>query len=144
MPYGRCKLIDPAPGGLGTYDWQVNYSEEGEFGRSRNLDVTTTTDGTKIIVQQGEDEPMNISVQGTILHANQHNKFVDYFKKSKLQSLIFQDFEGHQYEVMMTAYKPQRQRTIRNPRDSTIRLHYYTYTLEMFVLRVISGPWVGA
>lgn len=144
MAYGRCKLIDPSPGGLGTYDWQVNYNEEGEFGRARNLDVTTTTNGAVMIVQQGEDDPLKISVQGTILHANQHNEFVGYFKKSKLQSLIFQDFEGHQYEVMLESYKPKRLRTIRNPRDPSIPLHYYTYSMDMLVLRVISGPWVGA
>lgn len=141
MAYYRVQLYDPSPGGLGAYNWQINYSDEGEFGQERNIDATENLAGTGFIVQQGGENPMTISVSGTILHQNQHVKFVQFYKRSQNQTLIFTDFTGEQYEVMIRAYKPTRKRTLRNPRDKTIPSHYYTYSMEMMVLSVRAGVW---
>lgn len=141
MPYGRVQLFDPAPGGIGAYAWKVNYSEENEFGESRAYTTGQSADGTALLVQQAGEEPMTISLTGTILERAQHRKFVEFFHRGRLQTLIFTDFEGFQYEVLMKAYKPLRKRTLSNPRDTSIRLHYYTYTMELLVVRVATGDW---
>jgi hypothetical protein len=143
MAYGRVRLTDLAPGGLGDYSWPANYSEEGEFGRRRNYERTASTSGVGVVRQQGDDGPVVISVTGTILEKDQHSFFCAFMKIGKLRTLIFTDFEGHQYEVLMTAYLPTRQRAARNPRDPSILLHYYKYQMEMEAVRVLSGPWAG-
>lgn len=149
MAYTRVKLIDPAfgvVGNLGTYVFDVGYNDEGEFGQRRSMEAFANTSGNGFIVQQGQDEPMTISISGTILKKSQHIQFVNFFKRSKIQSMVFEDFEGNRYEVMITAYLPKRTRAARNDRgraDGNL-LHYYTYTLEMMVLSVISGEWLAA
>lgn len=148
MAYTRVKLIDPSfglVGNLGTYDWEVNYNSESEFGAQRNVDSFQNTSGTGFIIQQGDDQPIAISVSGKFFTKAQHQKFVAFYKRSQFQTMVFEDFEGAQYEVMITAYKPQRVRTQRNPRGNNEdnRLHYYEYTMEMLVLNVISGDWTA-
>lgn len=143
MPYTRVKFIDPAPGGLGVYSWPVNYTEEEEFGRARNIERTATTNLMGGVKQQGDEGPMVHRVTGTILHAGQHQAFINFYNVCHHHTVVYEDFEGHQYEVLITAYKPTRQRTLRNPRDPSIDKHFYRYTVEMEVVRVISGPWIG-
>lgn len=138
MAYGRCQLLDPSPTGR-VYDWQVNFSEEDDFGATRGVTAMTTTGG-KIILQQGEEEPTVWRITGTILHRHQNLVFHDFFRRGKFQTLIFTDFEGHQYEVLFTAYRPKRERVALNPRDPTIPLHIYRYTMELTVVRAITGP----
>lgn len=141
MAYTRVKLIDPS-GALGVYTWDVGYNEEGEFGQRRNLEAIANTAGTGYVVQQGQDEPQAISVSGKFTTKAQHQQFIRFFKRGKLQSMIFEDFEGAQYEVLITAYLPKRMRASRNPRGGASAMyHYYSYTLEMMVLRVITGDW---
>jgi len=141
LDYQRVNLMDVAPGGLGTYEWAIGYTEEGEFGRRRNYDRSASTSGVGVVRQQGDDGPIIINVQGTILQADQHAYFCAFMKVGKLRTLIFTDFEGHQYEVLLTAYLPTRKRTSRNPRDPNILYHYYAYSMEMEAVRVLSGPW---
>lgn len=141
LHYTRVQLNDVAPGGLGLYPWPINYQEEGEFGRRRNYDRSASTSGVGVVRQQGDDGPLIINVTGVILKADQHAYFAAFMKVGKLRTLIFTDFEGHQYEVLMTAYLPTRVRTSRNPQDPNILYHYYKYSMEMEVVRVISGPW---
>lgn len=148
MAYTRVKLIDPSygiVGNLGTYDWDVNYDEENTFGRTRNIDATQNTGATDFIFQQGADEPMVISVSGKALTKMQHAKFCAFYSRSQYQTMIFEDFEGAQFEVMITSYQPKRVRAARNPRGQAggAGLHYYTYTLEMMVLNVLSGDWTA-
>lgn len=139
--YTRVALADVAPGGLGFYQWPLNYDEEGEFGRRRNYDRSASTSGVGVVRQQGDDGPIVITISGVILQADQHTYFCAFMKTGKLRTLIFTDFEGFQYEVLMTAYLPTRVRVGRNPRDPSIPYHYYKYSMEMEAVRVISGPW---
>lgn len=143
MAYGRVQLIDPA-GALATYSWDVNYNTEDGFNARRELEVTPNTAGTGFIVQQGADQPMAISFSGKFTKPDQHRQFIAYYAKCKFQSIYFRDFETQLYEVMMTAYLPKRTRAARNPRGGEqAKFHYYEYSMEMTVLRVISGDWVG-
>lgn len=138
---GRCALIDPAPGGLGQYEWQTNYDTEENFGRTRSVEAVPTTDESAHVIQQGEESPLVKRISGTILYKNQHAKFAAFFKKCRTNTLVFHDFDGEEYEVVITSYLPAKTRTLRNPKDPTIPLHYYKYSLEMQVIRVISGVW---
>lgn len=142
--YGRDTLIDPAPGGLGTYVFQVGHNEEEPVGGQRNLTVVTNTTGGIGLRQQGDDEPLTLTLSGTALHEHQHTTLTAFFRKSKLNTIIFRDFFGQEFEVIITSYKAKRNRTIRNPRDASINFHYYTWTLVLDVITVRNGPWVGA
>lgn len=142
MAYGRNQFIDPR-GVVPTYAWQVNHDTEDQFGRERQVTTSAPTGNVGLVRQQGEDSPLVISLSGSILHAAQHAAMRRYFDLSRGQTVIFTDFAGDSYEVLVTSFKPTRQRTIRNPRDSSIELHYWHYTLDMQVIRVISGPWAG-
>jgi hypothetical protein len=141
MPYGRDMFINPASGV--TYEWPINHSDETQFGRSRSITTGGNTGHTGLALQQGDDAPMVLELSGTILHQAQFNAFVQWFALCAHQSVHFQDFAGDRYEVIITDFLPLRKRTLRNPRDASIPLHYWTYTLKMQVLGFVAGPWVG-
>lgn len=142
MAYTRCQLLDPG-NVLPVYSWDVNYNQEGEFGQRRNLEPMANTAGGIYVVQQGQDDPLQISVSGTMLRKSQHQTFVRYFKVCRERTVIFTDFEGAMFEVMISGYLPVRQRAARNPRGLVEGnfYHTYTYTLEMMVMQVLSGDW---
>lgn len=139
--YGRNQFRNPATSDV--YNWHVNHSEEGDFGKKRNIESTANTANVGLVQQQGSDEPLVLRLTGTILHQAQFDAMKSYFNLSRTQSIIFKDFAGDEYEVSITDWTPKRVRTIRNPKDTSIRLHYWTYSLEMRVLRVIAGAWLG-
>lgn len=141
--YGRDTLIDPAPGGLGEYVFQVGHSDEEEFGTGRQLTVTSNTAGGLAVFQQGDDEPLILTLHGTILHKNQHEKLIAYTKKSRDHTLIFRDFFGEEYEVIVASYKTARKRTMRNPRDTGMLLHTHSFTLVLSVVGLVQGAWLS-
>lgn len=139
--YGRDAFIDPAPGGLGTYEFQVGHSDEDEFGNGRAIAVTSNTLGEVAVRQQGDEEPMVLTLRGTILHRNQHEVFVMFYRKSAVNTIIFRDFYGEEFEGVIQSYKSQRKRTLRNPRDPSISRHYYTYVIVFHVVKVKTGAF---
>lgn len=142
MAYGRVALIDPNAV-LPTYSWDINYNEESDFGQRRSLDMFSNTSGLGFVLQQGPDEPMQISVSGTALKKSQHQAFIRFFKASRDHTIVFQDFEQAMFEVMMTAYQPRRRRAAANPRGRAEGngLHTYDYSMEFMVINVLSGDW---
>lgn len=146
MSYVRNRFYDPATGQ--SYDWHINHSDEDQHGKQRNIEHTGITGGFTggsigLVRQQGAASPTLLSYSGTIFHAAQYAAMWDYFQRCESRSIHFRDFEGHEYEVQIVAFEPKRQRTLKNPRDSSIPLHYWTYSIRMEVLRVISGPLTG-
>lgn len=141
VTYRRNTFYNPRNGEV--YDWHINHSEEAQFGKTRQINNGANTGYAGLIMQQGDDEPMVLELSGTILHLAQHQAFVRWFAICRDQSIHFIDFAADRYVVIITAYNPVRQRTLSNPRDDSMRLHYYTYTLRMQVLEFIAGPWVG-
>lgn len=139
MAYGREQLIDPSPGGLGAYSFPVNHTDEDAYGTGREVTVTANTTGGLAVRQQGDTEPLIFNLTGTIFHEEQYQRMVAYARRSRVQSLIWVDFVGDRYEVIITSFKPQRKRTLRNPRDPSIPLHYYTYTLTLHCLDAFTG-----
>lgn len=138
----RNRLTNPANGQF--YDWQINHSEEGAFGKTRQISESANTANTGLIKQQGDATPLQMKLTGTILHKKQHQEFTKFWQLCETQTVIFKDFAGEEYEVIITNYNPVRRRTVKNPRDfANAPLWYWTYELEFEVIRVISGVWQG-
>lgn len=122
-----------------TYDWLINHDEEEAFGRARNIEHTALLKGTGLVIQQADDGPLLIKVSGTIFHTSQIQAFDSWFARTRTETIHFRDFAGDVYEVIITAFQPKRQRTLRNPRDASAPLWYWKYTMEMEVLTIVSG-----
>ncbi len=138
----RNRFTNPADGSF--YDWQVNHSTESAVGKSRQITESANTANTGLIKQQGDSQPLKMKLQGTIFHKKQHEEFVKYWQLCESQTIIFKDFTGDEYEVMIVSYEPVRKRTVRNPRDfANAPLWYWSYEMELEVIRVISGTWAG-
>jgi hypothetical protein len=138
----RNRFTNPADGTF--YDWQVNHSDEGGFGKDRQIAYSANTANTGLIEQQGDATPLLIKLTGTIFHKHQIEEFIKFWKLCENQTVYFKDFAGEEYEVLITSFVPVRKRTVKNPRDfAHAPLWYWTYELELNVVRVISGLWVG-
>lgn len=138
----RNRFTNPANGSF--YDWQVNHSTESAFGKSRQITESANTANTGLIKQQGDAQPLKMKLQGTIFHKHQLEEFVHFWQLCESQTIIFKDFTGDEYEVLIVSFDPIRKRTVRNPRDfANAPLWYWSYELEMEVIRVISGTWAG-
>lgn len=136
-------FTDPS-GDRPAYSWAINHSDEAEFGKERTIEHSANTGNTGLIKQQNDDSPLVMQLNGTILSQAQHVEFIEWWKICKNHTIFFEDFAGDEYEVVITAYKPTRQRTIRNPRDyANAPLWYWKYELKLEVIRVISGTWAG-
>lgn len=120
------------------YDWQVNHDEESEGGRERSVEHTANTASTGLVRQQGDKTPLIKKISGSILHRNQYRRMWEWFELCDTQTIYFKDATGEEWEVLLTAFRPKKVRA-RNPNDSTIPFHYYTYSLDMEVVRQISG-----
>lgn len=139
----RNLFIDPA-GNRPTYPWQINHSDEDEGGKARSIEESANTGGTGLVKQQADDQPIIFNYSGTILHKAQLVEFWAWFQLCATQTIYFTDFAGDEYEVLITAFKPTRHRTIRNPRDfANAPLWYWKYTISIEVIRVISGVMEG-
>lgn len=125
-----------------TYDWHLNHETEEEGGRATNISLGGNTSGFGLIRQQGAAEPLTLRYSGSILHKAQFQEMWRFFERSRVRTIYFRDFTGDEYEVSITSFRPMRKRG-ENHTDTTIPHHYWTYTLEMQVLRVISGSLAG-
>lgn len=139
---------------LGTiYDWPLNHDTEEGMEKRRNIEHSAPTGqgsdaSVGLIKQQGDDSPMLIKLGGKILDRDQHVAFLAWWKLCQTQTIYFRDFASNEYEVLITAYSPQRQRVVRNTRGGTdlateAPQNTWAYTLEMEVVRVISGDYLG-
>lgn len=141
MPRTPNKFKDPKT--ATTWEWPVNHSEEQETGVSRSVQHGAKTAGG-LVRQQADDQPLNLRYSGTIFHKAQVTEMIHWFQLCATQTINFEDFAGDEYEVLITSFQPVRKRTIRNPRDFTnAPLWYWTYEIEMEVVRVIKGIWTG-
>jgi hypothetical protein len=137
----RNRFSDPRTGQF--YDWPINHSDEDQFGRDRGVTLEANTGNVGLVKQQGDLTPLTLRLQGTILTRAQYQAMLNWFALCNTQSINFTDFAGDSYEVTITSFMPVRKRTLRNPRDPGAPLWYWTYTIEMMVLTVLSGAWVG-
>lgn len=141
----RNMFIDPS-GGRATYSWTINHKPDGEatFGKERTVQRTAPTKGHGLIRQQQDDGPLVLQLQGTALTKEQHQQFIAWWIVCESRTIVFQDFTGDQYEVLITSYMPKRTGVARNPRDPTNAPTWqYDYEIVMDVVTVISGVWAG-
>lgn len=140
-PAQRNKFIDPA-GNRTTYNWSINHSEEDEFGKVRNIEHAANTANTGLVKQQSDDSPMLIRVRGVVLHKAQIEEMIAWWDLSETQTIYFEDFTEDSYEVIITAFRPTRHRTIKNPRDyANAPYWFWRYEMEMEVVRFIDSIW---
>jgi hypothetical protein len=133
------RFTDP-PTGL-VYDWPLNHQAEEEAAPMRSVTHTATTSGSGLVWQQGEDEPIVFTFTGTVLDPAQHEAFTGFSRACKDHTIIFRDFAGEEYEVLMS-YKPRREGVVRNFRGGTVApYHIWRYTMTLQVIQVISGNW---
>lgn len=133
------------PANNDTYDWAIGHDEEDEFGKSRSIEYGATTSNNGFVKQQSDDSPMVLRLRGTILQQAQIEEFIAWWKLCETQTIYFRDFTGDEYEVLISSFKPTRQRTIKNPRGGTDNpLHYWEYEIAMEVIRFRSGMWADA
>lgn len=141
MAYGRDTLVDPS-GAVGAYVFDIGHDEEDEFGSTTAIERTANTAGTGLVMQAGEPSIDPIRITGKAMKLSQYQKLVAFERQSKLNTLIWTDFFGDSYEVVISSFKAKRVRTLFNRRDpANMRYHIYQYTLEMTVVTVRAGAW---
>lgn len=132
------------PSNNDTYDWQVNHSEEDEFGKRRNIEHGALTNGTGLVRQQSNDSPMILHLKGVIFHQAQYEEMIAWWKLCETQTIYFLDFAGDEYEVIISEFLPVRERTIKNPRDfANAPYWFWRYDLTMEVITIRKGAWEG-
>lgn len=138
----RDTFIDPKTGGK--YEWQVGHDTEGATGKKRNITHSANTHGTGLVRQQGDVQPLVLKYEGKILHLKQYEEFWRFFELCETQTIIYHDYMGEEFEVLITEFDPTRLPTVKNPKDfAHAPFHYWKYTIEMEVVRVIKGALTG-
>lgn len=125
------RFIDPADN-LDTYFWPINHSAERAFGKERSIEHGGNTGGTGLVRQQGDESPMVIEIDGTILTQDQYDTFWEWFALSKTQTIYFRDFQEQKYEVTIISFLPVRVGAVKP-------VVYWTYTMRMEVIKFKSG-----
>jgi hypothetical protein len=133
MGYVRERFRDPAAI-LPDYIFEVNHSDEEAVEQRRNLERTSPTSGVGFVRQQGADSPKTLRYTGTILTQTQYDAMQSYYDACRTRTIKFRDFTDDEMDVLITAFSPLRKRTIKNPRDNSISLHYWEYTIELEVI----------
>lgn len=143
----RDQLIDLQPGGIGTYSFTINHSDEEQSGRSASVQRTAPVGGMGFIYQIGDSGPLTIHWKGTILDRSQVQAMWGYYdicnglSGSNRRTIHLIDFTGARFEVLFTSFQPIRVRAVNNPRGTTPaeKLYYYTYDATFDVINVVSG-----
>lgn len=138
----RDTFIDPKTGD--EYEWQIGHETEAPTGKKRGITHSANSANTGLVRQQGDVQPLILKYEGKILHLNQYEKFWQFYELCETQTVYFRDYMGEEYEVMITEFDPQRQATVKNPKDfANAPRHYWKYTIEMEIVAVRAGALVG-
>lgn len=136
------KFVNPANGD--EYTWPVNHSEESEVDLAQGVSASASTGGGNLVLQQGDEQPMVFSLEGTIFAKSQLVAFKTWLLLCKAQTIDFHKYDGDVFTVLITDFKPKQKRTIHNPKDSAnAPLWYWTYQMQMTVVAVKAGVYTG-
>jgi hypothetical protein len=136
------QFIDPRTSE--TYDWPINHHTEESMGKKRNIRHSAPTMLTGLNRQQGAPDPLILRWTGTILTRAQHQAFLAWYTKCDTQTIHVVDFHGNRFEVIITNYDPKRRSVLMNRHDPVNAPNVvWDYTIEMEVVTVVSGDWVG-
>lgn len=138
----RDTFIDPKTGT--EYEWQVGHEAEAPVGKKRSITHSANSADTGLVRQQGDVAPLILKYEGKILHLNQYEKMWQFYQLCESQTIYFRDYMGEEYEVLITEFSPQREPTVKNPRDfAHAPRHFWKYTIEMEVVAVRAGALEG-
>jgi hypothetical protein len=138
----RDTFTDPLTGA--TYPWLIGHDTEDSAGKQRQIQESANTANTGLVKQQGDTTPVILKYSGKILHLSQLQQFWKWFELCETQTIYFSDYAGDTYEVIITDFSPVRKATVRNPKDfANAPFWYWTYSISMEVIRVISGSMAG-
>lgn len=137
------KFINPATGA--EYPWAINHSTEDQSGRARQITRSAPTGtATGLGRQQGDDSPRVLTYKGVILTKAQFDEMIAWWGLCNEQTIYFEDFTGARSEVIITNFNPTRRGVMRNHKDLiNMPLWVYDYTIEMEVIRELTGPWAS-
>lgn len=137
------RFTNPLTGAI--YDWPLNHETEEDLGKRNSLEVTFNTGSGLPVFQQGNSDPMTLRFEGRALTEAHITNLWGWFGLTRTQTVYFRDFAGDEYEVIITDFRPRRIRAAKNLRDLTnAPLNTWTYTIEMTIIRVRSGPLLAA
>lgn len=135
----RNVFSDPS-GDLDSYSWAINHSEEAGPELTIPLDHTANTAGTGLVRQQGDPQPLALTLRGTILTQAQYVEFLRWFEASTRHTIYFEDCAENEYEVIMRRFTAPRTRVASNPRGTGAdRLHIWRYEMELEIVTVRDG-----
>lgn len=132
------QFIDPA-GVKPTYAWTINHSEEEEVQNSRQVAHGAPTSDIGLIPQQGVEYPLVFQWKGTLFTQADKDEMDSWYALCQNQSIYLTDFDGNQYEILISDWNVQRVGVAANKRGGVPWLWKYTITIQ--VLTVLSGDW---
>lgn len=127
-----------------TYAFNINPDTENTREASRSYTETGRSDVTASpLLQQGTDPSQKIEISGTILHPNQDAAFAIWFQRSKSRTIIYQDWAGYQYVVLIERYSAPRQRVAYNATGGNTYMKYSTiqWSMTLRIVKTLTGPW---
>lgn len=132
------QFIDPA-GVKATYAWTINHSEEEAVTRSRQVGDGAPSSDIGLLPQQGVSYPLVFQWKGSLFTQADKDIMDSWYGLCEDQSIFLKDFDDNQYEVLITDWVPQRVPVAWNHRGQIP--WYWTYTIIIRVLTVMSGDW---
>jgi hypothetical protein len=136
------KFVNPANGD--EYTWPVNHSQEGEVDLAQGVTSSAATGNGNLVLQQGDEQPMTFTLEGTIFAKAQVEAFRKWLLLCKTQTIDFHKFDGDVFTVLITDFKPKQKPVVHNPKDSAnAPLWIWTYQMQMTVVAVKSGVYLG-
>ncbi len=134
---GRSASTITDPTTATTFTWPINPSEEDplSFSRQYQSGARTTVGLSR---EQSANDPPRWRMQGTILDPAQKLAMDALYDACDDTTLEYTDFLGDAYEVVITVWDVRPERSIQNP--VTRDLYVWRYTVEMEIVRAISGP----
>lgn len=129
-------FYDPETGDY--YGWTISHTSESEVNIGRQ--VTQSARNAQVgWVRQHQAQGMTVLVlQGSILDPEQLDDLQSFYEDCADHPIVFEHADGSAHEVVITGWDTPRKATLMNPRAEQV--YYWTYTIELSVLRTLSGP----
>lgn len=135
-------FYDPSTGE--TYNWPLNHSSEDSLGKHRNIRFSAPTSHEGLLKQQADTEPMYLRWKGTILTRAQLRAMIYWYQKCEDHTIQITDPMDNGFEVLISYFDPVRRAVAFNNKDPENAPYVvWDYTIEMLVVTIIKGDWVG-
>lgn len=135
----KCTFYDPVLGVTNT--WLLNYEEMTGPDQQDQITYEGNAARTGIIGTMGDKAPLVMQMTGKCVHSVQYELFMRY--KAMSNTFKFSDEDGNEYEVQMTGLTWTKKACSYNQFDGNMRRHYWAYSMQLTIIRVISGDLLG-